>query len=109
VTGWGVVRVDPGAGASRKKHSTCPILEDRVFENCCECGHARRGDTAILQVAGLMRAATTQLNLSARAYHRTRSVKLARTIADLAGPIMDLREARRFNLAFSQGIAPSIT
>jgi magnesium chelatase family protein len=27
----------------------------------------------------------TQLNLSAHAYHRTRSVKLARTIADLAG------------------------
>ena len=27
----------------------------------------------------------TQLNLSARAYHRTRSVKLARTIANLAG------------------------
>jgi predicted ATPase with chaperone activity len=31
----------------------------------------------------LMRAATTQLNLSARAYHRI--LKLARTIADLAG------------------------
>jgi len=27
----------------------------------------------------------SQLNLSARGYHRTRSVKLARTIADLAG------------------------
>jgi predicted ATPase with chaperone activity len=27
----------------------------------------------------------TQLNLLARAYHRTQSVKLARTIADLAG------------------------
>ena len=26
-----------------------------------------------------------QMHLSARAYHRTRSVKLARTIADLAG------------------------
>jgi magnesium chelatase family protein len=26
-----------------------------------------------------------QLSLSARAYHRTRSVKLARTIADLVG------------------------
>jgi hypothetical protein len=26
-----------------------------------------------------------QLQMSARAYHRTRSVKLARTIADLAG------------------------
>jgi len=33
----------------------------------------------------LMRAAMMQLNLSARAYHRTRGVKLARTIADLAG------------------------
>jgi magnesium chelatase family protein len=27
----------------------------------------------------------TQLNVLARAYHRTRSVKLARTIADLVG------------------------
>jgi magnesium chelatase family protein len=33
----------------------------------------------------LMRAAMSRLNLSARAYHRTQSVKLARTIADLAG------------------------
>jgi magnesium chelatase family protein len=33
----------------------------------------------------LMRAVMTQLNLSARAYHRTQSVKLARTNADLAG------------------------
>ena len=33
----------------------------------------------------LMRAAMTQLNLSARAYHRTRSMKQVRTIADLAG------------------------
>jgi len=32
-----------------------------------------------------MRAAMSQLNLSARAYHRTQSVKLARTITDLAG------------------------
>lgn len=38
-----------------------------------------------LQAEGksLMRAAMTQLNLSARAYHRI--LKLARTIADLAG------------------------
>jgi len=35
----------------------------------------------------LLRVATLreQLQMSARAYHRTRSVKLARTIADLAG------------------------
>ena len=32
-----------------------------------------------------MRAAMSQLSLSARAYHRTQSMKLARTIADLAG------------------------
>jgi magnesium chelatase family protein len=32
-----------------------------------------------------MRSAMSQLNLSARAYHRTQSVKLARTIADLGG------------------------
>jgi len=33
----------------------------------------------------LMRTAMTQLSLSARAYHSTRSLKLAYTIADLAG------------------------
>lgn len=33
----------------------------------------------------LVRVAMSQLNLSARAYHRTQSVKLAHTIADLAG------------------------
>jgi magnesium chelatase family protein len=32
-----------------------------------------------------MRVAMSQLKLSARGYHRTQSVKLARTIADLAG------------------------
>ena len=32
-----------------------------------------------------MRSAMSQLQLSARAYHRTQSVKLSRTIADLAG------------------------
>ena len=33
----------------------------------------------------LRQAAVTRFNLSARAYHRTQSVKLACTIADLAG------------------------
>ena len=48
---------------------------------------ARRGDPAILQLQDqgqrLMRAVMSQLNLSARAYHRI--LKLARTVADLAG------------------------
>jgi hypothetical protein len=56
--------------------------------------YARRGDTTVLPVAGGgakldasrdIVLCMTQLNLSARAYHRTRSVKLARTIADLGG------------------------
>ena len=56
--------------------------------------HARGRDPAVLQVTGRRSKpdasgdivlCMTQLNLSARTYHRTRSVKLARTIADLAG------------------------
>jgi magnesium chelatase family protein len=43
------------------------------------------GVLSLSKYQGLMRSATAQLNLSARAYHRTQSVKLARTIADLAG------------------------
>jgi Magnesium chelatase, subunit ChlI C-terminal len=39
-------------------------------------GYAAGGDIVLCM---------TQLNLSARAYHRMHSVKLARTIADLAG------------------------
>ena len=65
-----------------------------------QCRYVCRGDTAILQVAGRRRCAElveasafdaggdivlcmTQLNLSAHVYHRI--LKLARTMADLAG------------------------
>ncbi len=44
------------------------------------CGRRHRADAD-----GDIVLCMTQLNLSARAYHRTQSVKLARTIADLAG------------------------
>jgi magnesium chelatase family protein len=49
-------------------------------------GPAEVRDFCRLDDAGrsLLRAAMKQLHMSARAYHRTRSVKLARTIADLA-------------------------
>jgi len=53
----------------------------------------------------LMRAATAQLNLSARAYHRTRSVKLARTIADLAG----CEEIQSVHLAEALQYRPKLT
>jgi len=54
---------------------------------------------------GLMRAAMAQLNLSARAYHRTRSVKLARTIADLAG----CEEIQSVHLAEALQYRPKLT
>ena len=53
------------------------IVEIRQFWKLPEDGQSLiRGDTVLCM---------TQFNLSARMYHRTRSVKLARTIADLAG------------------------
>ena len=48
----------------------------RVAEVCKFCKLDETGDS-------LVRAAMSQMNLSARAYHRI--LKLARTIADLAG------------------------
>jgi len=51
---------------------------------------------------GLMRAAMTQLNLSARAYHRI--LKLARTIADLAG----CKEIQSVHLAEALQYRPKI-
>ena len=52
----------------------------------------------------LMRAAMSQMQLSARAYHRTRSVKLARTIADLAGS----EEIRSVHLAEALQYRPKL-
>ena len=58
----------------------------RLLTNA-DMGPAEVRDFCRLDDAGrsLLRAAMKQLHMSARAYHRTRSVKLARTIADLAG------------------------
>ena len=74
----------PGSGKTLLPCAMPGILPEMSIEESLEV-------TRIYSVADqlpgqrLVRAAMTQLNLSARAYHRTRSVKLARTIADLAG------------------------
>jgi len=82
--------------------ATKTFLKKRIVKHHWQRRYRWWGDTAILLVAGGRRRTErievsaldvggdimlcmTQLNLSARAYHRTRSVKLARTISDLAG------------------------
>ena len=77
----------------RARVQTARDIQNKRFEN----GEAKdiicNADMRVAQVRqfcglqaegqSLMRAAMTQLNLSARAYHRI--LKLSRTIADLAG------------------------
>ena len=60
----------------KSTHSVVSNVDMRVGEARKFCGLQAEGQS-------LMQAAMTQLNLSARAYHRI--LKLARTIADLAG------------------------
>ena len=57
----------PLDGSENRAHGSCPRGLSSTWE----------------ESQSLMRAAMSQLNLSARAYHRI--LKLARTIADLAG------------------------
>jgi magnesium chelatase family protein len=77
-------RVEAARDSLRSQH--------RRFEGTHLLTNADMGPTEVrdycqVDPAGksLLRAAMQQLQMSARAYHRTRSVKLARTIADLAG------------------------
>ena len=61
-----------------------PLNKPNILINA-DMGPAEVQEFCVLDSAGanLMRAAMQQMNLSARGYHRT--LKLARTIADLAG------------------------
>ena len=61
---------------------TCRISNERS-STCWTCRQTPGSFTLDEAGRGLMRAATQQMDLSARAYHRV--LKLARTVADLAG------------------------
>jgi predicted ATPase with chaperone activity len=86
----GVIAGDSSARASCKKYSTATLERSRLGYHL-QCRHARWGDKAILQVAGRgsefdagdIVLCMSQLNLSACACHSI--LRLARTIADLAG------------------------
>jgi magnesium chelatase family protein len=71
--------------AARERQIRC-FQGTRLLSNA-DMGPAEVRDFCQVDEAGrgLLRAAMKQLQMSARAYHRTQSVKLARTIADLAG------------------------
>ena len=70
----------PGASAGVSNNSSS---SDIICNADMRVGEIRRFCKLQDEGQSLMRAAMTQLNLSARAYHRI--LKLARTIADLAG------------------------
>ncbi len=85
-------QVGETSASIRQRVQTARDIQNQRFSRCgLQCRYARRGGKAILQgvalslskCQSLMRAAMSQLNLSARAYHRI--LKLSRTIADLAG------------------------
>jgi magnesium chelatase family protein len=80
-------RVQAARDIQRQRYSTIPESNGRVSTIVSNAdmrvGEIRRFCGIDEQSQSLMRAAMTQLNLSARAYHRV--LKLARTIADLAG------------------------
>jgi magnesium chelatase family protein len=60
-----------------------PFISAEAFQIGIRVGDIRQSCKLPEEGQRLMRAAMTQLNLSARAYHRI--LKLARTIADLVG------------------------
>ncbi len=86
-------RVSEPSGTIRQRVQTARDIQNKRFSNgeskdvVCNAdmrvGEVRQFCQLQPEGQSLMRAAMTQLNLSARAYHRI--LKLARTIADLAG------------------------
>ena len=74
-------RVQTARNIQNKRFSTG--ASDIVSNADMHVGEVRQFCRLQEEGQSLMRAAMTQLNLSARAYHRI--LKLARTIADLAG------------------------
>jgi len=85
--------VDESSEAIRTRVQAAQDIQSKRFSNngssdiVCNAdmrvGEIRQVCKLPAEGQSLMRAAMTQLNLSARAYHRI--LKLARTIADLAG------------------------
>jgi magnesium chelatase family protein len=80
-------RVQAARDIQTKRYSSIRISNNELSNIVCNAdmrvGEIRQFCRLQDEGQSLMRAAMTQLNLSARAYHRI--LKLARTIADLAG------------------------
>ncbi len=78
------------SGAIRERVEAARARQRERFRGTKRTCHAEMGPGEVREpfrvgaaAAGLLKAATQQLQLSARGYHRV--LKLARTIADLAG------------------------
>jgi predicted ATPase with chaperone activity len=93
VIGLGGVLSRQGSGSRRRENGSGSALNERTLSVPCANRDYRNSDMRVAEVrqfckldeAGdsLVRAAMSQLNLSARGYHRV--LKLALTIAELAG------------------------
>jgi magnesium chelatase family protein len=92
-------RVGEPSAKVRERVEAARVVQRKRFEGTTLQTNADMGPAEIRQFCpidetstNLLKAAMTQMQLSARAYHRTQSVKLARTIADLAG-VADIQTA----------------
>ncbi len=76
-------RVEKARQLQRKRFTPQGLSTDVICNADMRVGEVRQFCELQAEGQSLMRAAMTQMNLSARAYHRI--LKLGRTIADLAG------------------------
>jgi len=78
---------ETSASIRKRVQAACNVQQQRFVSSQSDThvGERRRFCKLLDEGQSLMRTAIMQLNLSVCSNHRTRSVKLARTIADLAG------------------------
>lgn len=111
-------QVGESSQSIRARVQAAPDMQQNRFSNrgsdiVCSAnmrvGEIRQYCKLPVEGPSLMRAAITQHNLAARAYHRTRSVKLACTIADLAerGEIQSVHQAEMLQYCPKLSLASS--
>jgi Magnesium chelatase, subunit ChlI C-terminal len=102
VTDWVIKYVDPETSTSSRRYTTVRFSK-AVSKLVAFCeADMRVGYGNFISCKRIVTTAMSQLNLSARAYDRTPSVRLARTMADSVGceeiPIVHRAETLQYRL-----------